>query len=56
MGWRMKYAEKIIFNLYFGGGVKVSEINNNENRYDNILQLGYTGVVPLGGFQFGVTL
>ena len=55
MGWRITHAEKINFDIYLGGEAKFSEISGRKNNYDNIFQSGYTGVLPVAGFQFGVS-
>lgn len=55
MGWRITHAEKINFDIYLGGEAKISKISGRKNNYGNIFQSGYTGVLPVAGFQFGVS-
>jgi len=55
-GLRSVIFDKLVIDLYAGGGLKYSEIVGNESNYfiNGFWSLGYTGVYPKLGMDIGV--
>lgn len=53
-GFRLTALEnRFCINLFAGGGLKVSDINGLK-KYDDFLEVGYTGFAPKISFQMGI--
>lgn len=54
LGVRLIVVDRMAFDFYFGGGVKLSQISQNPDYYTGgILSVGYTGILPRVGMKFG---
>lgn len=56
LGVRFTFVKKLSLDLFAGGGVKFSDINGNKNRYGQVFDYGYTGILPKGGMKLGLVL
>lgn len=53
-GFRLTANEsRFCMNLFAGGGLKYSD-NNGSKKYDDFIQVGYTGIAPKISFQMGI--
>lgn len=57
MGFQIIFSQKMSLDLFFGGGLRNSQIDNKPNEL-NIYnpERGYTGIVPKIGFDIGIAL
>jgi hypothetical protein len=53
-GFRLTALEnRFCINIFAGGGLKYSDINGLK-KYDDFLEVGYTGIAPKVSFQMGI--
>jgi hypothetical protein len=57
MGIQIVFSEKMSLDLFFGGGLRGSQIDNKPLGLDFYNpERGYTGIVPKVGFDIGISL
>lgn len=54
MGYQVIISEIVALDIYMGGGIRKTFINNDDTYYKRFLRIGYSGVNPKIGFTFGV--
>jgi hypothetical protein len=48
-------SNRFCMDVFAGGGLRLADVNGHQ-RYDDLLQPGYTGIAPKFGFRLGIAL